>query len=186
MNQDIDLIVKIQAGELESFGELYDRYFDKIYRFIYYKTSHRQNAEDLTSQTFSKALEKINDFKIKSSGTFSAWLYRIARNNVIDYYRGNHDYQDIEQTFGLYQENDMENKLSQDQDLKKIKDQLDLLQPEQKEIVIMRVWNELSYKEIAHITGKSEASCKMTFSRAIKQLRTTLISVLLLISFLFT
>jgi len=186
MTQDIDLILKIQSGDSGSFAELYDRYFDKIYRFIYYKTSHRENAEDLTSQTFAKALEKINSFKINDAGTFSAWLYRIARNNIIDYYRTNHDHQDIEQTFGLYQENDMENKLNNQQELEKIQDKLDLLKPEQKEIIVMRVWNELSYKEISQIVGKSEASCKMTFSRAIRQLKTTLVSVLVLISFLFS
>src|SRR6056297_2278284 len=75
-----------QQGQLDSFNWLYERYIKKIYNFIYYKTMHQETAEDLTSQTFIKALNKINSFD-SEQGTFQAWLYKIARNTVIDHYR---------------------------------------------------------------------------------------------------
>lgn len=184
MEKDKELIEKIQSGDSSAFAELYDRYFEKIYKFIYYKTTHKENAEDLCSQTFTKALEKISDFKFTNTGTFSAWLYRIARNTVIDFYRTSPQQQDIDQTYNLYQEDDMENKISDKQNLDSIRDKLGSLKQEQREIIVMRVWDELSYKEISEIVGKSEASCKMSFSRGIKQLKNNLISIIILIALL--
>ena len=87
-NLESQVIKKCQAGELKQFGQLYDSYIKKIYNFVYYKTWHRQTAEDLTSQTFFKALTKIKQFD-EIKGSFSSWLYKIARNTVIDYYRQN-------------------------------------------------------------------------------------------------
>ena len=80
------LIKDCLGGDLKKFGGLYELYIDKIYKFIYFKTHHKETAEDLVSQTFFKALENIKGFD-PSKGKFSSWLYRIARNCVIDYYR---------------------------------------------------------------------------------------------------
>ena len=84
-NDEFAIVQSCQKGSVEDFGRLYDLYIKKIYNFIYYKTHHQETAEDLVSIVFTKALKKINTFD--NSGTFSAWLYRIARNTVIDHYR---------------------------------------------------------------------------------------------------
>jgi len=65
MTSQEQIIKECQKGNLDNFGLIYDDFFDKIYRFIYYKTHHKQTAEDLTSKTFIKALEKINSFDSK-------------------------------------------------------------------------------------------------------------------------
>ena len=80
------LIKLIKLGDKESFGILYDRYIEKIYQYIYYKTHHKETAEDLTSLTFVKSLDYLPGFN-EDNGNFKAWLYRIARNNIIDHYR---------------------------------------------------------------------------------------------------
>jgi RNA polymerase sigma-70 factor (ECF subfamily) len=72
---------------LEHFSELYDIYFDKIYKFVFLKTYDRQLAQDITSETFFKALDKINTFKNNKESSFKAWIYRIAYNLVIDDYK---------------------------------------------------------------------------------------------------
>ncbi len=173
---------------MSEFAVLYDRYADKIYKFIYYKTSHRETAEDLTSQTFFKALEAIGSFN-SSRGKFSSWLYRIARNLVIDYYRTKKNIEDISDIWGLSDDGDLAVDLDVRQNVQRVREYLGNIKPEHREVVIMRLWDELSYQEIASITGKSVASCKMSFVRAMARLREELAyvmaGIILLINNLF-
>jgi len=163
-------IKKCQKGDLDLFAEVYDEFFDKIYRFIYYKTHHQETAEDLTSQVFVKALEKIQSFSPKK-GMFSSWLYRIARNNVIDYYRTQKKEFDITGVWDLKDKQNIEYDLGVQEKLEEVKKYLKELKPDQREIVVMRVWDGLSYREISEILGKSEDNCKMIFSRTMGKLR---------------
>ncbi|MFH1325935.1 MAG: RNA polymerase sigma factor [Candidatus Falkowbacteria bacterium] len=169
MQNESDIIARIQKGDSEDFGILYDRYIKKIYDFVYFKTGHKETAEDLVSIVFTKALEKINTFD--NIGSFSSWIYRIARNTVIDYYRTKKSDANIEDAWDLADDSYVEIDLDVKQKLAEVKKYLSKLKSEQRDIIIMRVWQEMSYAEIAEIVGKSEASCKMVFSRAMKQLR---------------
>ena len=165
------IIKSCQKGKLEDFGRLYDAYAKKIYQFIYFKTQHKETAEDLTSQTFIKALENINNYREQEGARFSSWLYRIARNKVIDHYRTKKENLRLEDIWEVSDEADLEFDIDVRERLSEIKKYLLQLTKEQREIVIMRVWDELSYQEIAEIIGKNEAACKMAFSRAIKKIR---------------
>jgi len=191
-------------------------YVSKIFRFIFYKTSHKETAEDLTSQTFIKALKNVGKFD-DTKGTLQSWLFRIARNTVIDYYRTKKNLVDIDDVWGLgttqrmghttqndqfpfrtrdtkktitFKDNTLslkcpESVLSTEDDLRKIKDYVTKLTSRQREIVLLRVWDNLSYKEIAEVVGESEANCKMIFSRVVKKMRHELnpiIAMLLLIT----
>ncbi len=165
----ISIIENCQKGRAEKFAYIYDAFIEKIYKFIYYKTGHRETAEDLTSQTFFKALEKIDTFKIHDN--FSAWLYRIARNLVIDYYRTKKNNNDIDDVWDLSSKEDLELDIDNKNKILEIKKYLQNLKVEQREIVIMRVWEGLTYKEIADILGKNVGGVKMIFSRTISKLR---------------
>jgi len=165
-----DIIKACQSGDLSQFSQLYDTYARKIYDFIYYRVQHRPSAEDLTSQTFFKALENIGKYR-DNSGNFSAWLYKIARNTVIDYYRTKKNEADVTDYFGLNDGSDLARDFDTKEKLKSVEKYLQGLNPEVREILIMRVWQGLSYQEIGAILNKSEASCKMQFSRAITKLR---------------
>jgi len=169
-NNEIKLILGCQNGNAEDFGKLYDKYIKKIYNFIYYKTSHKETAEDLTSLAFTKALQNIKNFNI-NKGYFSAWLYRIARNTVIDHYRKCKVETTIDDIYNLSSQNDIQKDIDCKNKLDEIQKHLKTLSADQREIIIMRVWDELSYREIAEITKKTEANCKMIFSRGIKKLR---------------
>lgn len=179
MISEAQIVENCQKGDLEEFGKLYDKYIKKIYDFIYYKTQHKETAEDLTSIVFTKALEGIGRFD--KNGKFSSWVYRIARNTVIDHYRTKKSDANIDDIWDLAVDDpaarrysgasNVEVDLDAREKLEEIRRNLKKLKSEQRDIVIMRVWQEMSYAKIAEVVGKSEASCKMTFSRTIQQLR---------------
>jgi RNA polymerase sigma-70 factor (ECF subfamily) len=159
-----------QTVKIEDFGGIYDKYVRRIYNFIYYKTHHKETAEDLTSQTFAKALNKLSDFN-GERGSFSSWLYAIARNNVIDFYRTRKSNINVEDVWDLADDTDIERDIEAAQKLQKVKKYLKALKPEQREIVLLRVWGDHSYREIAEVMGKTENNCKVLFSRTMKKLR---------------
>jgi len=82
---EIELVERAKADP-EAFGVLYERYLDKIYNYIYYRTGNAQDAEDLTAKVFHKALDHIGNYKDRGH-PFSAWLYRIAHNLVANWHR---------------------------------------------------------------------------------------------------
>lgn len=166
-----EIIKSCQSGDTRLFAILYDHYIDSIYRFVYYKTRHKETAEDIVSQTFFKALQSIKKVDLEKS--FSAWLYRIARNQVIDHYRQKRTHADIDDMWDLGEEADLIGDLDRSASFKKVEKYLKNLQPEERDIIILRVWQELSYKEISEVLGKSEGACKMSFSRSIEKLRKT-------------
>jgi len=174
-----EIIEQCKKGNLREFEKLYDSYFEKIYRFIYYRTGHKETAEDITSQTFIKALEKIQGFDL-GRGTFSAWIYCIARNKVIDHYRTRKSELDISGVWGLGKDPNPD--IEARNRLREVENYLKKIKKEQREIILMRVWDGLSYKEIAEITGKSEANCKMIFSRSIGKLKEEIVLLLILLS----
>lgn len=187
MDDDQLYAEKCQAGDAEAFGVLYDRYIEKIYRFIYYKIFSKETAEDLTSDVFTKAFQKIHSFR-STKGNFSAWLYRIARNTVIDYYRTKKATLPIDDVFDVaFDERTVEQK-DAIMALEKVSKYLDTLNPKQREIITLRIWEELSYREIAEIVGGSEDSVKMAFSRSIRDVREKLgpLAVLMLFALVDT
>lgn len=180
---EVDVISRCQAGQLEEFGLLYDKYIKKIYDFVYYKTHHKETAEDLVSKIFMKALEKIKSFS-PDKGSFQGWLYQIARNTVIDHYRTQKKDANLEDVWDLQDKSDIARDLDVKMKVKEVEECLAKLKPEQRDIIIMRVWQGLSYKEIADIMDKSEGSCKMAYSRAVNALRQDMPAATLLALFL--
>lgn len=158
-----------QQGDMTAFTELYDLYVGPIYRFIFYKTRHKETTEDLTSVTFMKAIESIHKFDSKKA-SFRTWLYQIARHSVIDHYRTSHPSKNIEDAWDLHSDDDPEAKADLALKLESVKKVLAGLSAEQREVVMLRVWGDLGFKEIAQITGRSEAACKMNFKRTVEKL----------------
>ena len=170
MDDDQQLAERCARGESDAFGILYDRYIGKIYRFIYYKTFVKETAEDITSDVFHKAFERIHSYN-STKGTFSAWMYRIARNSVIDHYRTQKQNIPIDDVFDLHTENRTVEEHDAITTLARVKEYMKTLPSRQREIITLRLWEELSYKQIAEIIGGTEDSAKMAFSRAIRELR---------------
>src|ERR1041385_6744647 len=79
------ILQQAQNGDETAFGLIYDHFSERIYKFIYFRVGHKEVAEDVLSDTFVKGWQKIN--QVNSPKALSAWLYQIAKNNIIDYYR---------------------------------------------------------------------------------------------------
>ncbi len=180
--KDAELVASFQLGKTEEFGLLYDKYVRKIYDYIYFKTHHREIAEDLCSKTFIKCLEKLGTYQAEK-GSFSSWLYRIATNTVIDHYRTQKKHADIEDAWDLASGEDLLKDVENKAKFAEVEKLLKQLKPEQRDIVMLRIWSGLSYKEIAEITNKSEDNCKMIFSRAVGKMRSEVLVAFLLLFF---
>ncbi|HBI17488.1 MAG TPA: hypothetical protein DDY52_05100 [Candidatus Moranbacteria bacterium] len=180
ITSEIDALAYIKNGDKQAFGFLYDAYFKKIYNFVFFKTLHKEITEDLVSKIFIKALENIEAYDSRK-GNFAAWIFTIANRIIIDQYRAHKNTYDINDFWDLPSGENIFENVSNQQQIKQIKDQLGKLEPLHRDLVIMRVWQNMSYHEISQITGKSESSLKMMFSRTIKNLRaSTLLSMIIL------
>lgn len=182
-NNEHDVTAASQ-GDRQAFGRLYDAYVQDIYNFIYYKTHHVETAQDLTSQTFMKALRSMGRFDAQRAA-FRTWLYSIARNAVIDHYRRARPTSNIEDAFDIASDADIERDAHVAQLMQKVQPLLAGLSAEQREIVLLRLWQGKSYREIADIIGKTEGACKVMFSRTMRHLQKAMPSLTLLFISLF-
>lgn len=164
------LIIDAISGEASAFGLLYDKYQPQIYRFIYLKVSHREEAEDLTHQVFFKAWQNIGNYQMKGL-PFSSWLYRIARNDVIDHYRTRKLNLDIESVDEPAVKDPTEQKIDDNIKLESVRKAILQLSHEQQDVIFMRFVNELSFGEIAKIMDKSNGAVRILQHRAIRNLK---------------
>jgi len=168
---DSDLVHSYKTGDSTAFDQLYIRHLKGVYAFIFYRVMDKMTAEDITSQTFIKALEHIGSYD-SDKGAFSTWLYRIARNTLLDHFRTTRPTKNIDDVWDLAADENPFLDASASLDARQVRDVLNQLPKDKRDLVIMRLWDGLSYKEIADLTSKSEASCKMMFSRTVADLRT--------------
>lgn len=157
------LVELYSEGNNQAFDVLLDRYKTKIYSYIYFIVHNEELAEDIFQDTFMKAIVTIQQGRYTESGKFSAWLTRIAHNLIIDMYRqernecvvSNEEY-DVDLFNNMkYSDETIEVRMVNEQVLIDVRRLIDLLPDNQREIVYMRFYQELSFKEIAEITGVS-------------------------------
>jgi len=169
-NREISqLAAKAKNGDQAAFGQIYEFFFQKIYKFIFYRVGHKQIAEDLAEEVFIKAYAKIAS--LDRSEMFEGWLYQIARNNIVDYYRQKKltvDLQAVENTLE-YETNivDLLNLQYQQAILLKL---LKELGAEQQQVLKMKFLEDLDTAEIAEILGKSESNIRVIQHRALGKL----------------
>ena len=163
-----ELVNSAQAGDADAFGQIYDQFVEKIYRFVYFKVGRREVAEDLTQNIFMKALEHLNNYR--NEGSFNAWIFAISRNTIIDHYRtkkGDISLDLVKEPAGVDNTQSLEIKEEFEQVFKVLQDFSDVEQ----EVVILHSIEQYSFAEIAEITDRSQEYLRVIKHRALKKLK---------------
>jgi RNA polymerase sigma-70 factor (ECF subfamily) len=164
------ILAKAKTGDSEAFSEIYDLFFKKIYRFIFFRVSHKETAEDLAEEVFLKAFGKLGS--INDSSAFEGWLYQIARNLVIDYYRQKKitvSLDEVENT--LEYETNVIDTLELEQQQKILLKLIKQLTSEQQVVLKLKFFEDLDNREIAKILNKNEGAIRVIQHRAVSRLQ---------------
>lgn len=159
-----------KSGDSEAFAQLYDAYLERVYRYVVIHVSDEPTAEDITSQVFLKAWEHLDQYQSVSS-PFIAWLYTIARNQVIDYYRTRKPSIAIDEVVSLpAKEDSVDEQVQARFDMQAMRDALQFLTEEQQEVLILRFIAGLETHEIARQMNKAEGAIRALQMRALQTL----------------
>ena len=153
-----------------NFDCVYESCAEPLYKFFFYRLLSEEKAEDLCSDVFLKAFEKMSQYDAQK-GTVLCWLYGIAKNVLVDYYRKNIPQENIETLYEIPSLCNIEHEVLQRLEVQDVMKTLHSFPLETRRILLYRLWDEMSYAEIATLTGRTEASVKMLVSRTLKTLR---------------
>ncbi|HCK05132.1 MAG: sigma-70 family RNA polymerase sigma factor [Bacteroidetes bacterium] len=162
INSDALLVNAYVNGDESALGELIARHKDRIYRFIYSKVYDRDVTEDIFQDTFVKVINTLKKGNYNEEGKFLPWVMRIAHNLVIDYFRRNNRMPKFESNddfniFSVLSDGDLnaERSMIKDQVQKDVQRLIEELPEDQKEVLTMRIYKDMSFKEISEQTGVS-------------------------------
>lgn len=174
---DDKTLVEQAKRDSEAFGQLYERYVDKIYSYIYYRTSNSHDAEDLTARVFFRAIQHISDYEDQGL-PFSAWLYRIARNLLANWYRDQSKRQmtSLESIAQLQVVESPELATQLGEDRQALLDAVRRLPVDRQELLILKFVERLSNAEIGQILGRSEGAVKSLYHRTLISLKDDLVA----------
>jgi RNA polymerase sigma-70 factor (ECF subfamily) len=167
-----ELVARGQQGDREALEELYLLHFDRIYSYLHVSVGNRHDAEDLTTQTFLKMLEKIGSFKWQSA-PFSAWLFRIAHNLAMDHFRAGRRWQPEEEVPEPAGEEEPSAELVAMQTIgrESMLKLIERLSPEQQQVLTLKFVLSLPNAEVAAILEKTEGAVKSLQHRALVSLQ---------------
>jgi RNA polymerase sigma-70 factor (ECF subfamily) len=160
---DQELVKQYVAGDSKSFEVLIERHRNRLFSYIYYTVKDRHQAEDIFQETCIKAITSILDGRYSESGRFLPWVTRIAHNLIIDHFR-QEKLLKVHSTDNFtvpilnsprYSEHTIEDEMVRDQIYADVRNLIDYLPDEQKEVILLRHYGDLSFKEIAEYTHVS-------------------------------
>lgn len=166
------LVRLAKAGDTEAFASLYQVYLNAIYRYIYYRIDHVEDAQDLTEQVFLNAWEALPVYQDRGH-PFSSWLYRIAQNMVVDYHHIKKESVIMGLTSPTKQvvnQGSLLKKIIQTQDTETLAQAISQLPDEQQQVIILRYIEGLNHGEVSQLLAKSEGACRMLQYRALATL----------------
>ena len=176
MQDESTLVQRAQQKDSQAFSEIYEAYFDKIYRYIAMRIRNDMEAEDLTQQVFMKVLHSISTYK--SQGVpFSSWVYRIAHNQVVDFLR-QHNKKATVDIDGLAlpdMGDDPQHIMEKEYDIKQLKQAMKHLTEAQQEVLSLRFTSEMPIVQCAEVMGKSEGAIKALQHSAVQALKKALV-----------
>ncbi|MEA3308674.1 MAG: sigma-70 family RNA polymerase sigma factor [Chloroflexota bacterium] len=171
-------LIKQAQNDPQAFGELYRRYVNRIYNYHYRHTGNRADAEDLTSQTFQRALRYLR--KYRHRGTFQAWLFKIAHNLMANHHRdrGRHPQVTMDAVAPLVTEKGQPGEaLSIREETAHLLHVISTLPEERQTLIGLKFVEELSNAEIAEVLGRTEGAVKALYYRTLHYLREIMVEV---------
>jgi RNA polymerase sigma-70 factor, ECF subfamily len=167
-----ELVVRGQQGDRDALEELYLIHFDRIYSYLHVSVGNRHDAEDLTTQTFLRMLEKIRSFKWRSA-PFSAWLFRIAHNLAMDHFRAQRRWQPEEEVPEPAGDEEPSAELAAMKTIgrESMLKLIEGLSPEQQQVLTLKFVFNLKNAEVAAILDKTEGAVKSLQHRALVSLQ---------------
>jgi RNA polymerase sigma-70 factor (ECF subfamily) len=169
-NEDlVQIIAGCKNGDSDCFSQIVDMYARRCYGYFYRLTGNRDVSDDLVSELFVKLTEKFNSYK---GGSFEGWLFRIASNIFHDYLRGKHRWTKLLDARKTELQTEItEPKRSDTEGVDKLQAQLARLDSDTKELIMLRFYSELSFKEIAKVRSEPIGTTLSKLHRGLKRLR---------------
>jgi len=166
-----DVIERARSGDRSAFGELYDTYIDAVYRYILYRVREPSDAEDLTSEVFTRAFANIHRYTWQGK-SFLAWLYTIARNAVTDRRRRERPTVDLDDAYGVAEDGPTaHDRAVRGEQVDALRGAVKHLTTEQQEVLVLRFVENMSSRQVAKVLGKNEGAIRALQFRALGRLR---------------
>ncbi len=166
-----DVIQRARNGDVAAFGEIYDTHVDSVYRYLLYRVREPSDAEDLTSEVFTRAFANIHRYRWQGK-SFLAWLYTIARNAVTDRRRRDRPTVELDNAYGLAAEGpSAHDRAVLGEEVDALRGAVKHLTGEQQEVLVLRFIENMSSREVATILGKNEGAIRALQFRALGRLR---------------
>ncbi len=168
------LLYKVRVDkDADAFAELYDLYVEPVYRFVFFKISHKEEAEDLVSDVFLRSWQYLVDANKEDVRNFSSLVYTIARRRIVDVYRDRSKRQEssIDSVGEIVDQDTGHDIMIQSEDAKRLLGLVHSLKQEYQEAILLRYVEGFPLSEVAAIMGKSPTSIRVTIHRAIKKLK---------------
>lgn len=172
MNDLSQLITKAKGGDKDAFGQIYNLFARRIFRYCQFNLTGQRSeeAQDLCQETFLKAYKSISSFSERKGGSFQAYLFRIARNLIIDSSRKKKDIP-LKEYLSIEAEGDLDEQIDKKQENQKLKEAINKLPEIERQIVILRYFEELTTAEVARVIGKREGALRVRSHRVLKKLK---------------
>lgn len=148
--------------------QLYRDYHDRIYSYVFHRVNSREDAEDLVSEIFIKVIDKLDTFDESKSG-YSTWIYQIAKNQIVDFYRGRKIQEELPEE--LLDDSSLEEGYLNEETLSELATALESLPKAMRDIIIYRYYYEKSLQEISEIMSLSYGAVKLRHRDALARLK---------------
>lgn len=168
-----NLIFRAQKGDKEAYGAIYSLYYKQIYRYCYFNLRDSVLAQDIVQETFLKAWKALSSFSQDGGGTIQAFLYRIARNLIIDHSRRRKNAK-LEDHEYIEAESQIEDEIDKNSEKEKLNEALGQLAERDRQIVILRFFEEMPFTEISKVVKVREGALRVRVHRILEKLKTIL------------
>lgn len=173
MSESEERLIERAKHDADAFGALYERYVDRIYSYIFYRTGDQHEAEDLTARVFYRALAHMDEYRQRGA-PFAAWLYRIAHNLVANWHRDRSRRRDVrlDDVLAVAEKRDGPDRVAeQREEAEWLLEAMGRLPAERQQLLILKFVEGMSNAEIARVMGRSEGAIKSLYHRTLITLR---------------